>query len=500
MLSTNSILRQGRYRIIEQFASSASFSLYDAYDNQLGNKVVIHETLPSDSKITALTEGDEVGTEFAERIKELKDIRHDGIVRVRDGFTELDRQYLVTEPVETRAAKQEFLSRPVETISRLLLALEFINKLEGGVSTLDLSPSLIRRTADGNNRLLYFGSANTTPANERQNLPYRSLESLWDGLDLASQKAISNGYDEASLDILESRADIRTAIYSLGASIYKILSDKSPIDALERSIEILDGRTDPLAEPNSFEPRIPKELSDFLLSCLQIKRENRFQTVAEARVALAIVPASSPSDESISVFDLDDNDLLEIPLAQVRLPLTNEAEPEVSLNQLFVNGPIDEAALLNEPEVKPYTVDEPALQVPSIFEEQAFEKPKTIRWAAGAVGGVVVLAGIVWGLLSFSSGNKVSDSDFNSGSSVMKEKQITNTQVQQAEPISQNKTEPTQAEIPVNKDSDQPQTTTRSRPVIADAKTPKRTESTPVAKPVEKPKKSVTVDDLINDN
>jgi len=36
MLSTNSILRQGRYRIIEHFSSVASHNIYDAYDNLLG--------------------------------------------------------------------------------------------------------------------------------------------------------------------------------------------------------------------------------------------------------------------------------------------------------------------------------------------------------------------------------------------------------------------------------------------------------------------------------
>ncbi len=510
MLSTNSILRQGRYRIIDQLSSTAASKLYDAYDNLLGNKVVIQETLIAHGKVVTSTERNAGNAAFAERIQTLKDIRHDGIVRVRDGFSEIDRQYLVTEPVEARPARQEFLLQPVETISRLLLAIEFINKLDGPAMA-GITPSQIRRTSDGNNRLLYFGAAeHRSGTNDRDDLPFKPLETLWHGLDLASQKAISHSYDERSLETLESHPDVRTAIYGLGATVYSILADTAPTDALERSIEVLDGKPDPLVSPNAIDPAISSELAGFVLTCLQLKREGRFQTVSEARMALVIVPAAArPVAEPASPLDLDDLDLLEIPQpARVaRQPIASEVKEQVAA--LIFDTSSDDDFLMTEPEIElvPKTISVSAEQTATFFSGmdgmETTERSKTLRWAYVAIAGVIVVAGAVWGIFSFASaGSSVAGAEFNNGAAVMKEPVAVSTPLPAAEPVVANKQEPVSAD-PVTETKDvpaEPQDSIKTRPVVADVKPPKRTEAQPIEKPAAKPKKSVTVDDLINDN
>lgn len=508
MLPINSIIRQGRYRIVEHLGSASPTNLYEAYDNLLGNKVVIHESVLAHSKVVTSAERNAANAAFTDRIKALKEIRHDGIVRVRDGFAEIDRQYLVTEPVEARPSRHEFLMQPVETISRLLLALEFINRSIGISSICDITPSQIRRTADGNNRLLYFGNdekKRLTPSDDRKNLPFKPLESIWGGLDLASQKAISNGYDEWALETLESPPDIRTAIYSLGASIYQILTDTVPADALERSIEILDGKPDPIAAPSSLDPTISRELSAFVLTCLKIRREERFQTANEARIALVTVPASNVKVNLSNNVELDDLDLLEIPFEEsaAHSVVTDSVQQPVQPSFELTS---DEDFLITEPEfdtVPPEparSVSEPR-EIFASVEPATQNKPAALRFGVLTFAGLLVFGGIGWAIFSLTTAeSRVADVDLNKTSMMSQQPVPTATPAPAIEPTAT--PEPVRTAF-VPDPSSTPDLTRgkpNGRPVVADSKTAKRPETKPVEKPAVTPKKKVTVDDLINDN
>ena len=109
---------------------------------------------------------------------------------------------------------------------------------------------------------------------------------IWENLDSASRRAILNGYDERSEQILMQQPDVRSDIYSLGATLYHLLTGKLPVDALERSITILEGNPDPLPAPNEVDANISIEISDVLMKALKIRRENRFESALEMRKEL----------------------------------------------------------------------------------------------------------------------------------------------------------------------------------------------------------------------
>ncbi|MBK7934839.1 MAG: hypothetical protein IPK01_15490 [Acidobacteria bacterium] len=512
MLSTNTILRQGRYRIIDRFASNAPFNLYDAYDNLLGNKVVIHETLIAHGKVVTSAERNAGNAAFATRIQNLKDIRHDGIVRVRDGFAEIDRQYLVTEPVEARPSRQEFLDQPVETISRLLLALEHTNTLCSGRRLTDLTPLHIRRTSDGNNRLLYFGPADqrrSRSTGDREDLPYKPLESFWSGLDHASQNVISKGYDDLSLETLGSAPDIRSSIYGLGASIYYILTRSVPVDALERSIEIIDGKQDPIVAPAQADPSIPKELSDFLITCLQLKREDRFQTIAEARIALVVIPKTAPKTfDSPLKSQPGELDLLEVPSTVVDTKFKTSVSDEVFTS--IADTSRDEDFLISEPAeiIIPERITKYHQLASTLFSETAapsIGSSNLFRNVSFAVAGIALVAGIAWGVFTFGPNeSKAAEAEIDTSPATVS-----------AEPVAPAPSvEPTDVptvelqkmaftpDVPANEPDIGPNSRMngKARPVVAENKRPKLSDPAAPQKPTAKPKKSLTVDDLINDN
>ncbi|HEX9959495.1 MAG TPA: hypothetical protein VGB00_01015, partial [Pyrinomonadaceae bacterium] len=150
-----------------------------------------------------------------------------------------------------------------------------------------------------------------------QTLHYLPLEQIWVGLDSASQKVIVNSYDEKSERILEQPADAKSDIYALGATLYHLLTERLPVDALERSIEILEGKPDPLTRPDRLNAEIPAEISDILMKALEIKRENRFDSAVIMRQAWRTALARVKEREALTTKKTDE-DLLEIPFAQLR--------------------------------------------------------------------------------------------------------------------------------------------------------------------------------------
>ena len=104
---------------------------------------------------------------------------------------------------------------------------------------------------------------------------------IWEKLDPASQRVILNGFDEESEQSLTKQPDVRCDIYSLGATLYHLLTGKLPVNALERSIELLEENPDPLSAPHKINPNITVELSDVLMKSLKIRREDRFHSALE---------------------------------------------------------------------------------------------------------------------------------------------------------------------------------------------------------------------------
>lgn len=287
MLSRKQVLQQGRYHIISQFEHKEIGISYKAFDNVLKKDVIINET-SSDINLSS-----QVKAPFAKHLENLTSIKHESFTEVHGFFSELDQQYLVTEAVDGESLK-DFLekessfdfSRVLSWIEQIVGALNYLYAKNPSFFHCDITPASLILTKDNKIKLLTNSLFNPQQSKTREKefsewkLPYLPLETIWTTLDYASQKVILNSYDERSAEILASPADERTDIYSLGATIYHLVTEKSPTSALERSIEVLEGKEDPLIDPNILNPKIPQNISAFLLKALEIKREDRFESVS----------------------------------------------------------------------------------------------------------------------------------------------------------------------------------------------------------------------------
>lgn len=511
MLSSNSSLQNGRYRVIGLFGEADGGRLYDAFDEQLGQKVVVHASSANDST--------------NDRLLELKTRRIKGIAQIRDGFVDGINAYLVTEPLEGRASADEFMNDPANSIGMLLSGIRSLLENSSNSGFVEINPQMIRRAQDGNNCLLHFGSGSVPAAQQNHKLtPFSALESVWPGLDMATQKAISNSCDEESMASIESQADERTTVYSLGASLYQILAGKSPLDVLVRSIELLDEKGDPLKKLSGLRPSIDAELSNVVMRMMALKRNER----PSLSVALALVASLKAKQVAAIELDLDDEiDLLEIPFETNSKPEPIEAthalvsnvsqalpempamiasmEEKVELADTADKTPlaVDTEEEKVTPMIEPITtsVSMPTrsdVDVPTFAAEPASNGSGNGVKIAAAAAGLLIVAVTGWFVLGSGSGTSASASTATPERKTEPAASIAETPVATnnatAEPAV---TQPAPTStLPAEPEPNVDATKQPKRPVVAEVK--------PQAKPTpaktEKPKKAMTVDDLLKDN
>lgn len=303
MPEINEVLHQSRYRIVNHLGQNGTGMLYRAYDNMHSSEVLLRE-IPIKTKVGSPAQIESLKIAFADEAKELSALDHGSVMQVRDYFSDIDRHYLVMELTDgdylsdlLEKTKTAFSMQELTAwADQLLEALVYLHAQSPPVIHRDLRPQNVKLTSDGKIKLLALGAAkindnktNSIIANQSfdsNTLNYQPLEQIWSKLDLASQKVIANSYSETSVDILMQPADGRSDVYSLAATLYHLVTARRPVDALERSIEILEGNADPLPIPSKLNANIPPEISYVLMKALDLKRENRFDSAMMMRQVL----------------------------------------------------------------------------------------------------------------------------------------------------------------------------------------------------------------------
>jgi serine/threonine protein kinase len=279
-------------------------TVYEAHDERFENSVALKEVLIDLAKIADPVQQQMVARAFEREAKTLALLHHEAFPHVIDYFSERDHQYLIMELIRGEDLGEQLQSRKkpfefedvLEWTKQLLDALDYLHTREQPIIHRDLKPQNMKITARGKVKVLDFGIAkgadnksSSTITNQTfvaATLNYSPIEQLLRVLDPTFREFISQRHKEKVDDILEHTADARSDLYSLGATLYQLLTATQPHDTLKRALDIWAGKPDPLPNPMELNPKIPPYFNNILLKSMEIDRDSRFVSAADMQQAL----------------------------------------------------------------------------------------------------------------------------------------------------------------------------------------------------------------------
>lgn len=272
-LAQNSMI-QNRYLIVQLIGKGGMGEVYLAIDQRLGSAVALKRTY---------FKGDEtMGTAFEREARILGRLRHPVLPKVIDHFLEGGDQFLVMEHIsgDDLAKRLETSKKPFPLnwvmfwADQALDALNYLHSHEPPIIHRDIKPQNLKLTDENHIVLLDFG-----------------LSKDFDSVNTGGSSGVGSivGYSPGFAPMEQVRGtgtDGRSDLYSLSATLYQLLSNVAPPDALARADAMLGGASDPLEPLNSLNRDVSPAISEVIIRGLSIRQDDRYQTAAEMQKAL----------------------------------------------------------------------------------------------------------------------------------------------------------------------------------------------------------------------
>jgi serine/threonine protein kinase len=284
----------GDYTIRRELGRGGMGVVYDAWQNSLERRVAL-KVLP-----IGIAASDQAFERFIREARTAAKLDHPNVVRVHGMGIESNTPYFVMEHVEgpTLAHLISLRGAPVEdgvdapTMPDGLSGFEAIAETfaetadglqhahETGVIHRDIKPSNLILDPTGKLRILDFGLAR-----------FEGEASLTLTGDMLGTPAYMSPEQARRRQI---PVDHRTDIYSLGATLYEVLTRQPPIDGEDQQ-EMLSRIIDQDPQPlRRVDPAIPRDLETIVLKCLRKNPRDRYQSAGEMAADLRRFAGGEP--------------------------------------------------------------------------------------------------------------------------------------------------------------------------------------------------------------
>jgi serine/threonine protein kinase len=265
----------GQYQILTRISKGATSTIYKAYQPKLERFVAI--------KVLSPHVVDEEGflERFAQEACAVAQLDHPNIVPVYDFDREGDMAYIVMKYVESGTLFSMMKGSPmdlglaVDILTQIGLALGYAHRR--GVIHRDVKPSNILIGERHWAMLTDFG-----------------LAKILGGERHITRSGVGMGTpDYMSPEQAQGTpGDGRSDLYSLGATLYEMVTGRPPFQADSLMGVVVKHITEPPVPPRQLNPGLPEALESAILTALAKDPADRFQT-AEAMVA-AVVRGAGP--------------------------------------------------------------------------------------------------------------------------------------------------------------------------------------------------------------
>jgi len=272
MLKPETLLHN-RYYIKRAIGQGGMGAVYEALDRQTRQTVAVKQTFFS---------GDErLDKAFRREAHILEQLQHPALPVVVEFFADDESKYLVMQFVQgddlAMQLKAQGEAFDVTTVlawtDQLLSVLVYLHNQEPPVIHRDIKPQNIKTTHSGDIILLDFGLAKGLAFQDSSTSAFKTI--------------LAYTPNFASLEQRRGQpTDARSDIYSLGATIYQLLTNVTPVDAMERAAELGVKGFDPLPPVKQMNPRIPTEVAEIVMQALKLNPEERPQSAIAMRAAM----------------------------------------------------------------------------------------------------------------------------------------------------------------------------------------------------------------------
>lgn len=261
MLKAGSML-VNRYEILGRIGSGGMADVYKARDHKLNRLVavkVMKAEFATDSNFVR---------KFRREAQAAAGLENPNIVNVYDVGEDNGNNFIVMELVEgitlkEYIAKKGKLSVREATSIAIQVAMGLAAAHDQGIVHRDVKPQNIIISTDGKVKVTDFGiaraaSSNTISANAMGSVHYSSPEQ------------VRGGY-----------SDSRSDIYSLGITLYEMVTGRVPFDGETTVAIAIKHLQDEMVPPSRYTPDLPYSLEQIIFKCTQKSVDRRYQTMNE---------------------------------------------------------------------------------------------------------------------------------------------------------------------------------------------------------------------------
>ncbi|GIW23182.1 MAG: hypothetical protein KatS3mg068_2189 [Candidatus Sericytochromatia bacterium] len=267
-------MKIGGYEVIGELGRGGMGVVYKGFDPKLEREVAIKviENLGEETDKLTQASHQELVERFKTEAKAIAKLNHPNIVSIYDFGTENDKNYMVMELLKGRdlAHLLKFnsplsIELVVKSIISVCNALDFAH--QNGIIHRDIKPANIILLDNGNVKLMDFGIARIQESQSQLTQAGTILGSV---LYISPEQLIN-----------AKKVDKRADIYSLGVSLYELLTGKFPYDG-DNVASIISKIMQAIPEPPSkYNKNIPYELDQIVMKAIEKDPDQRYQRASE---------------------------------------------------------------------------------------------------------------------------------------------------------------------------------------------------------------------------
>ncbi|MGB6689624.1 MAG: protein kinase [Terracidiphilus sp.] len=314
----------GDYEVVARLGAGGLGIVYEVQHLISKRREAMKVLLPDQSAAPEMVE------RFHREVQTLAALNHVNIAALHTAFYYENQLAMVMELIqgETLRDLEQKMAIPLPQVldltAQILHALVYAHNL--GVVHRDIKPSNVMIAGNGVMKLLDFGIALTGHSTGLTRAGY-----LLGSLNYMSPEQVNGG-----------KATARSDIYSVGVTVYELLTGKLPITGTS-TYQIMLGHMNQIpTPPHEIAPQVPVALSAAVMRALQKDPEHRFATAEEFLRELQLASAAAGQQVAPAVPAHGPATALTMPYAPAARPPTTSIEQKPSSASGFENLPLEE--------------------------------------------------------------------------------------------------------------------------------------------------------------